>query len=122
MADRELDELAKYLSHVATIDDMETLNHKVFIQSQGVLASHLTGLSGLETCCPCTASPLMVPVSLLLYPILFRTLVILGDQSIHSLPTLCVITLMFDTTFRFKTCSKESRQESNVPLLILLNF
>jgi hypothetical protein len=29
MADRELDELAKYLLHVATIADMETLNHKV---------------------------------------------------------------------------------------------
>jgi hypothetical protein len=29
MADRELDDLAKYLLHVATIDDMETLNHKV---------------------------------------------------------------------------------------------
>ncbi|KAH9977387.1 HAD-like domain-containing protein [Lactifluus volemus] len=28
MADRELDDLAKYLLHVATIDDMETLNHK----------------------------------------------------------------------------------------------
>ena len=29
MADRELDDLAKYLLHVATIDDMQTLNHKV---------------------------------------------------------------------------------------------
>ena len=38
MADRELDELAKYLLHVATIDDMETLNHKVFVQSHGVFA------------------------------------------------------------------------------------
>jgi len=28
MADRELDDLAKYLLHVATVDDMETLNHK----------------------------------------------------------------------------------------------
>ncbi|KAI9446705.1 HAD subfamily IIID h [Lactarius indigo] len=28
MADRELDDLARYLLHVATIDDMQTLNHK----------------------------------------------------------------------------------------------
>jgi ubiquitin-like domain-containing CTD phosphatase 1 len=28
MADRELDDLAKYLLHVAIIEDMETLNHK----------------------------------------------------------------------------------------------
>lgn len=28
MADRELDDLAKYLLHVASIEDMETLNHK----------------------------------------------------------------------------------------------
>jgi hypothetical protein len=32
MADRELDDLAEYLLHVATIEDMETLNHKVFMQ------------------------------------------------------------------------------------------
>ena len=35
MADRELDDLAKYLLHVASIDDMETLNHKVVLQSHG---------------------------------------------------------------------------------------
>jgi ubiquitin-like domain-containing CTD phosphatase 1 len=29
MADRELDDLARYLLHVASIDDMQTLNHKV---------------------------------------------------------------------------------------------
>ncbi|KAI0273463.1 HAD IIID h [Gloeopeniophorella convolvens] len=28
MGDRELDDLAKYLLHIATVDDMETLNHK----------------------------------------------------------------------------------------------
>ena len=37
MADRELDDLAKYLLHVATIENMETLNHKVFIQPHGGL-------------------------------------------------------------------------------------
>jgi hypothetical protein len=37
MADRELDDLAKYLLHVASIDDMETLNHKVVLQSHGDL-------------------------------------------------------------------------------------
>jgi hypothetical protein len=38
MADRELDDLAKYLLHVATIDDMETLNHKVGTRShQGLM-------------------------------------------------------------------------------------
>ena len=37
MADRELDDLAKYLVHVASIDDMETLNHKVVLQSHGNL-------------------------------------------------------------------------------------
>jgi hypothetical protein len=31
MADRELDDLAKYLLHVAIIEDMETLNHKVVL-------------------------------------------------------------------------------------------
>jgi hypothetical protein len=35
MADRELDELAKYLLHVGSIEDMETLNHKVVLQSHG---------------------------------------------------------------------------------------
>ena len=35
MADRELDDLAKYLLHVASIEDMETLNHKVVLQSHG---------------------------------------------------------------------------------------
>jgi hypothetical protein len=35
MADRELDDLAKYLLHVASIEDMETLNHKVGLQSHG---------------------------------------------------------------------------------------
>lgn len=29
MADRELDDLARYLLHAATIDDMRALNHKV---------------------------------------------------------------------------------------------
>jgi hypothetical protein len=33
MADRELDELAKYLLHAASVEDMETLNHKVVLQS-----------------------------------------------------------------------------------------
>jgi len=28
MADRELDDLARYLLHIATTDDMEKLNHK----------------------------------------------------------------------------------------------
>jgi hypothetical protein len=37
MADRELDDLAKYLLHVASIDDMETLNHKVGLKSHGYL-------------------------------------------------------------------------------------
>jgi hypothetical protein len=37
MADRELDDLAKYLLHVASIEDMETLNHKVVLQSHGDL-------------------------------------------------------------------------------------
>jgi ubiquitin-like domain-containing CTD phosphatase 1 len=32
MADRELDDLAKYLLHAATITDMETLNHKVNVK------------------------------------------------------------------------------------------
>lgn len=39
MADRELDDLAKYLLHVTTMDDMETLNHKVVVQSNGLLAN-----------------------------------------------------------------------------------
>ena len=33
MTDRELDDLAKYLLYVATIPDMETLNHKVDVMS-----------------------------------------------------------------------------------------
>jgi ubiquitin-like domain-containing CTD phosphatase 1 len=33
MADRELDDLARYLLHIATIDDMEKLNHKVDVKS-----------------------------------------------------------------------------------------
>lgn len=37
MADRELDDLAKYLLHVAIIEDMETLNHKVVLHSHGDL-------------------------------------------------------------------------------------
>ena len=37
MADRELDDLAKYLLHVASIENMETLNHKVVSQSRGDL-------------------------------------------------------------------------------------
>jgi hypothetical protein len=37
MADRELDDLAKYLLHVAIVEDMETLNHKVVVQSHGGL-------------------------------------------------------------------------------------
>jgi ubiquitin-like domain-containing CTD phosphatase 1 len=32
MADRELDDLAKYLLHAATIADMKTLNHKVDVK------------------------------------------------------------------------------------------
>lgn len=37
MADRELDDLARYLLHVATIEDMGTLNHKVVVQSHDAL-------------------------------------------------------------------------------------
>ena len=37
MADRELDDLAKYLLHVASVEDMETLNHKVVFKSHGDL-------------------------------------------------------------------------------------
>jgi len=37
MADRELDDLAKYLLHFASIEDMEALNHKVVLQSHGDL-------------------------------------------------------------------------------------
>lgn len=37
MADRELDDLAKYLVHVVSIEDMETLNHKVVLESHGDL-------------------------------------------------------------------------------------
>jgi ubiquitin-like domain-containing CTD phosphatase 1 len=43
MADRELDDLAKYLLHVATIDDMETLNHKV--------GAEFTKISGGQPVC-----------------------------------------------------------------------
>jgi hypothetical protein len=62
MADRELDDLAKYLLHAATFEDMETLNHKVVVLSHGGLT--LTDLLGLETSCTCTTSPLIVSVTL----------------------------------------------------------
>lgn len=39
MADRELDDLAKYLLHIATTDNMETLNHKVGVKFQQGLTS-----------------------------------------------------------------------------------
>jgi hypothetical protein len=61
MADRELDDLAKYLLHVATIDDMETLNHKVGANFHQDFR-RTTDLLGLETNCSCTASALNVPM------------------------------------------------------------
>lgn len=41
MADRELDDLAKYLLHVTTMDDMETLNHKVVVLEYSLMVSSL---------------------------------------------------------------------------------
>lgn len=102
MADRELDDLAKYLLHVAGVEDMETLNHKVSsIVSWGPHC--LTDLLGLETSCPCTASSLIVkgqePC-----PTVFRISVI-PLELIDSF-YICFVCYNHDTRYNilFKTC------------------